>query len=279
MPGQIFGDRYEVEQQLGKKAGRWTLLARDIETDERVILKLLFVDDETHQDDLKLFTREVQVLQAIEHPATPKYLGYFEIDLIHDGKALALIQSYVNGTSLEQYLKSKRTLSETEARWLAKAVLKILLYLHTLEPPVVHRDIKPSNVLLSKNADTNTPKASLVDFGSIKSIGIGESTSFTMVGTDGYMPPEQMGRRAVRASDLYGLGMTLVTAATGVEPHGMPRRGLRVDIDQMEGLQEFEPAFLTWLTQMIEPELSKRFQTADEALQALRAIDAGRSDG
>jgi serine/threonine protein kinase len=272
MPGQILGDRYEVEKQLGKKAGRWTLLARDLVTDSAVILKLLFIDDEMHQDDLKLFTREVQTLQTLDHPAMPKYLGYFEIDLAHDGKALALIQSYIEGVSLDQYLSKGRILSEKDTFLLAKAVLKLLVYLHDHDPPIIHRDIKPSNVLLSGRTEDSAAKISLVDFGSVKSFGLSDHTSFTLVGTDGYMPPEQMGRRAVRASDLYGLGMTLLRAITGLEPQDMPRYGLRVEVQELEQLAGCNPAFLDWLQKMSEPELHQRFASAQEALEVLRSI-------
>jgi serine/threonine protein kinase len=269
MPGQILGDRYEVEGQLGKKAGRWTLLARDLTDDTPVILKILFIDEEMHRDDLKLFTREVQTLQTIDHPATPRYLGFFEIDLAHDGKALALIQSFVDGTSLATYLHQGRTLTEAEARQIARQVLEILVYLHNHQPPIVHRDIQPNNVMLSSDPEAIASQVSLVDFGSVKSFNLSDSTSFTLVGTDGYIPPEQMGRRAVRASDLYSLGVTLITGLTGVEPEELPRRGLRIDLEQIEPLRAVHPDFVDWLAKMSHPDLEKRFQSARVALDTL----------
>lgn len=272
MPGQILGDRYEVEKQLGKQSGRWTMLARDLTTDAPVILKLLFIDEEMHQDDLKLFTREVQILQTLDHPNTPDYLGYFEIDLANAGKALALIQTYIDGYSLDHYLKRGRLLTQPEAIWIAIAALNILVYLHDHDPPVIHRDIKPGNIMLSKQADDAGPRVSLVDFGSVKSFTISDATSFTLVGTDGYMPPEQMGRRAVKASDLYGLGMTLVTALSGLEPAQLPHRGLKVELDQVAMTPALSPAFLAWLNQMIEPDLDRRFSSAHAALQALEQV-------
>ena len=57
MPGQILGDRYQVEQQLGKQSGRWTLLAQDLMTQAPVILKILCIDDEMREADLTLFQR------------------------------------------------------------------------------------------------------------------------------------------------------------------------------------------------------------------------------
>jgi serine/threonine protein kinase len=264
MPGQILGDRYQVEQQLGKKAGRWTLLARDLTTDTLVILKLLFIDDTIHRDEIKLFTREVNILQSLDHPGTPKYLGYFEIDLAFDGKALALIQSYMNGISLETWLKQGKTLTEQEAQHIAQTTLPILAYMHDHNPPVVHRDIKPSNLLFS-NSNLLTTEVYLVDFGSVKTFNPAEITSFMLVGTNGYMPPEQMGRRAVRASDLYSLGVTLLAGMTGLEPGYLPQHGLRFQLDQIEQLNSLSPAFKEWLQQMIEPDLDNRFKTAQEA--------------
>jgi eukaryotic-like serine/threonine-protein kinase len=269
MPGQILGDRYEVEKQLGRKSGRWTLLARDLQTEEPVILKILCTDDEMLPDDLKLFQREVETLQTLTHPALPKYLGYFEIDLPKAGKALALIQSYLEGTSLNQYLQQGRRLTETEAKQIAQAVLEILDYLHDHNPPLLHRDIKPGNVLLANPDEAIASRVYLVDLGSVKAFTPTDSqqTSLTVIGTNGYMPPEQIGRRAVRASDLYSLGATLITAMTGIEPVDLLRRGgTCIDVEQVI---RASPAFVDWLKHMTEPELSERFSTTSEAFEAL----------
>lgn len=270
MPGQILGDRYEVEMQLGKQAGRWTLLARDLATQAPVILKLLFLDDELHPDDLKLFQREVETLQTLQHPAIPKYLGFFEIDLPNDGKALALVQSYVPGTSLQQYMQMGRRLKESEAQRIAAAVLDILMFLHNHQPSIVHRDIKPSNLLLGNPHQPIAAQVSLVDFGSVKSINPAiDQSIFPLVNTNGYSPPEQLARRTVRVSDLFSLGLTLVAGMTGIEPSQLPMRGLKPEIETVVGIS---PAFLRWLNQMIEPELPKRFASAAAAKTALGSI-------
>jgi eukaryotic-like serine/threonine-protein kinase len=265
MPGQILGERYEVERQLGKKSGRWTLLARDVKTEAPVILKLLSIDEDLQPHDLKMFKREAEILKTLNHPATPRYLGYFEIDLAH-GKALVLIQTYVKGKSLERSLREGLLLNEAEARRIGKAVLEILVYLHQHNPPLIHRDIKPSNVL---RHDSVRSEVRLVDFGSVKSFQQTDYTSFTLVGTEGYMPPEQIGGRAVKASDLYGLGATLITAMSGLEPAKLPRRGLRIDFEQVLDLSS---GFAEWLKAMVEPDLDRRFKFAQEALDALNQL-------
>jgi serine/threonine protein kinase len=259
MAGQILGDRYQVERQIGKQAGRWTLLARDLTTQEQVVIKLLFLDEQVEWDDLKLFEREVEILKSLSHPLIPRYLGFFEHQLPND-KALALIQTYVEGKSLEQCMQQGRIFSEPETKQLAKAMLNILVYLHGRQPAIVHRDIKPSNILLSNR------QAYLVDFGSVKAISGSDSTAFTVVGTYGYMPPEQFSGRAVPASDLYSLGATLVALLTGTHPSSLPRRGTQLDVQQIPNLS---PEFAEWLGWLTTSTLDQRVKSAQEALQAL----------
>lgn len=260
MSGQILGDRYEVERQIGKQTGRWTLLARDQITQQQVVIKLLFLDEQLEWDDLKLFEREVEILKSLSHPSIPRYLGYFEHQLPND-KALALIQTYVEGKSLEQCMQQGRIFTEAETKQLAKALLNILVYLHGRQPPIVHRDIKPSNILLANR------QAYLVDFGSVKAIkGTGETSAFTIVGTYGYMPPEQFSGRAVPASDLYSLGATLIALLTGTHPSSLPRKGVKIDFGQTTSVS---PEFADWLEWMTEPNLDQRSKSAQEALDML----------
>ncbi len=275
MPGQVLGDRYEVEQQLGKQSGRWTLLARDLTTQAPVILKILCIDDEMLNSDLTLFQREVKTLQKLDDPSLPHYLGYFEMELPKSGKALVLIQSYLEGNSLQSYLDQGRRFDQAETKQIAQSLLKTLIYIHEHQPTILHRDIKPRNILLAGRPEAPTQgQICLVDFGSVRltrsSEAAAEFTTMSVVGTDGYMPPEQIGRRAVKASDLYGLGVSLVAALTGLPPARLPHDGLQISV--AEAVQNCSPEFVQWLTQMTEPELSQRFDQAKTALAALAAI-------
>lgn len=87
-----------------------------------------------------------------------------------------------------------------------------------------------------------------------------------MVGTYGYMPPEQFGDRTVSASDLYSLGATLITLVTGTHPADLPQKDGRIQFEQATHLS---PAFADWLRQITEPVLDRRFSSAAIALQAL----------
>ncbi|MBD2435205.1 serine/threonine-protein kinase [Nostoc sp. FACHB-110] len=263
--GQILNDRYEIQQQLGKKPGRKTFIAHDLTTQELVIIKLLSFNSDFEWDDLKLFEREAETLKSLSHPAIPRYLNYFEVNA-PTIRGFALVQTYIPAQTLEQYLQSGRTFTEFEVKQIATAVLNILIYLHSLNPPVIHRDIKPSNILLGERSGNSVGQVYLVDFGSVQTVLATEGGTRTVVGTYGYMPPEQFGGRTVPASDLYSLGATLIYLATGNHPADLPQKDLRIQFDNVVNLSSSLTRWLKWLT---EPSLDQRVSSANAALQAL----------
>ena len=265
MTKEILGERYEIQQQLGKKAGRRTLLACDLLTQELVIIKLLIFGGDFEWDDLKLFEREAETLKSLSHPLIPRYLDYFELNS-PSLQGFALVQTYISAPTLEQSLKAGRSFTETEIKQIAKTLLEILIYLHGLHPPVIHRDIKPSNILLGDRSGNSVGQVYLVDFGSVQTVLATEGSTRTVVGTYGYMPLEQFGGRTVAASDIYSLGATLIYLATGIQPADLPQKDFRIQFEQAANLS---PDFTNWLRWLIEPNLEQRASSALEALQAL----------
>jgi serine/threonine protein kinase len=263
-PGELFGDRYQIERQLGKRAGRYTLLARDLQTQGQVVIKRLSFGEDFAWEDLKLFEREAATLKDLSHAAIPRYLDYFDLDL-PSGKGFALVQTYIPAQSLEAHIKVGRTFSEAEIVELAVTLLEILRYLHERAPAVIHRDIKPSNVLLGDRTGNSVGSVYLIDFGSVQAAPTGGTK--TVVGTYGYMPPEQFGDRAVPASDLYALGATLIYLATGQHPADLPQIDQQI---QFEATAQLSAGLEQWLKKMIQPSLSQRFSSAQQALAALQ---------
>ena len=141
---EIIGDRYQIKSQLSHKAGRKTLLALDLATNQQVTIEILQFDNLFEWDDLKLFEREAKTLKNINHSATPKYLDYFEIDN-EEIRGFALVQTYIDAPSLEIAIRQGRKFTEAELIELAQKLLAILKYLHSFNPPVIHRDIKSTN--------------------------------------------------------------------------------------------------------------------------------------
>lgn len=260
---QIVGDRYQLQRRLGRTAtGRQTWLALDLEQQqEPVIVKLLAFSPDLALDELKLFEREAQVLQHLDHPRIPTYRNYFSID--NQLAWFGLVQTYIPGMSLQEWLDRGELLGEDEARQLGVNLLHILRYLHERETPVLHRDIKPSNLILGDDGYVY-----LVDFGAVQDQATLTGVTFTVVGTSGYAPLEQFWGRAVPASDLYALGATLLHLITGVPPIDLPQRNGRLSVPDAVSLRPF---FKAWLEKLVEPAQEKRFPSAQAALNALQA--------
>jgi serine/threonine protein kinase len=272
LSGEILADRYQCDRRLGKQAGRQTLLARDLKTQQQVVVKLLSFSSDFNWEDLKLFEREVETLKSLSHPAIPRYLDSFEIDT-PNRKGFALVQTYIKAKSLQEYLSDGRTFSEREVKQLATALLDILAYLHQRHPPVIHRDIKPSNILLKNRSVNRVGEVYLVDFGAVQTLATQQGKTVTVVGTYGYMPPEQFGGRAVPASDLYGLGATLIALITKQHPADLPQQDLQIEFEQFTQLS---PGFTNWLKRMTHPSLERRpasVQIAKEGLEKPQEIN------
>ncbi|WP_373537041.1 serine/threonine protein kinase [Microcoleus sp.] len=268
MSGKILAERYEVQRQLGKQTGRQTLLARDLQTQELVVIKQLFLGSDFEWQDLKLFEREAETLKSLSYPAIPRYLDYLEIDE-PNSKSFALVQTYVEGKTLQEHLLSGRTFSESEVKELAKSLLEIFNYLHEeQESPVIHRDIKPSNILLHSRSGHSVGQVYLVDFGSVQNQAAKFGGTITVVGTYGYMAPEQFGGRSVPASDLYGLGATLIYLVTGLHPTELSQQDLRIQF--ADRVTHLNSSLIDWLEWMTEPSLDKRLSSAGEAWISLK---------
>ncbi|MEQ9484128.1 protein kinase domain-containing protein [Coleofasciculus sp. F4-SAH-05] len=269
----ILHDRYQLQEKISERPSRQTWLALDLASESKqqlVIVKLLPFSPQMEWEHLKLFEREAQVLKNINHPRIPRYLDYFSVD-DQDSAGLrwfALVQEYIPGQSLQQLLDQGKRFPEYKVHRFAEEILTILTDLHELSPPIIHRDIKPSNLILGKNNQIY-----LVDFGAVQDKAKAEGVTFTVVGTSGYTPPEQLWGRAVPASDLYALGATLIHLLTGIAPANLPQSDMRLDF-QTNIQVNLNNVFAGWLEKMTEPALEKRFSQARQAKSALLELNA-----
>ncbi|MEQ8972710.1 MAG: serine/threonine-protein kinase [Coleofasciculus sp. C1-SOL-03] len=262
----VVHQHYQLQQKLGQNASRQTWLAMDLSTQpsQPVILKLLAFNPQMQWEDLKLFEREAEVLQQLQHPRIPRYRDYFSLDKQSGGGLpwFGLVQDYIPGASLQQWLDQGKRFTEVQVRQIATEVLEILGYLHALNPPVLHRDIKPSNLIWGEDE-----RVYLVDFGAVQDQTAVEGVTFTVVGTTGYAPLEQFWGKAVPASDLYALGATLIHLATGVAPADLPQRQMRVQFRHYTSLNS---TLVHWIETLTEPELEPRYSSASQALEDLK---------
>lgn len=255
---------YQIISELGRnrEGGRIAWLASDLNTGQQVVLKqFCFAIAGSSWSAFSAHEREIQVLQRLNHPGIPRYLGAFETQ---DG--FCLIQEYKNAPTLAV----QRSFSPEEIKQIAVKALEILVYLQNRIPPVIHRDIKPENILVD-----NQLNVYLIDFGMSRIGTLEVSGSSVFKGTPGFIPPEQM-RQPTVGSDLYGLGATLICLLTATKSTAIQDLTDEDDpyvINFRHLLPQLSLRFLNWLELMVQPKLKNRFANAQTALEALTPLD------
>jgi serine/threonine protein kinase len=256
-PQSVLHGRWEMGPRLGQGGQGRTFLARDLKTGKDVVAKELKLAGAGWKR-FDLFEREVKALGQINHPGVPKLLDHFE----EPAGTFWVVMEKAAGATLRA-IATKVKFTESELADVLKRVLEILVHLHGRTPAIIHRDVKPANLLRAADGSVM-----LVDFGGVAA-ALREDGGSTVVGTFGYMAPEQLHGASTPQTDLYGLGATIVSLAGGVEPEKVPRRGLRMDLDKH--LPQLSRPLRSLLAQLTDPDPDERPESAAAALKKLEA--------
>lgn len=257
---ELLQDRYELQTLLQQRGHTSTWEARDRQGppgQQSVIVKIM---DLTQLQDWKayeLFEREAQALKILNHKGIPRLIDFFQT-----GQQAVVVQQRIIGDTLRARIDKRWKLTETQARALARQALEILNAVHSADPPLVHRDLKPENIMLDLS-----DQVYIIDFGAVRQ---STTSQHTVAGSFAYMAPEQLGGNAVPASDLYGLGMTLIELLSGSPLDQVPREGLYVKFHETLHVSE---GFKRWLDHLVAPYPAQRFASAQVALAALEKPD------
>jgi eukaryotic-like serine/threonine-protein kinase len=261
MEGTILIDRYQIQDLLGFGGSGQTFRGWDLHDQQQVAIKILSLRKASDWKAIELFEREAKTLAQLDHPVIPKYIDFFRAEILAE-ESFCIVQELAPGRPLTAWQAEGHAFTSWEVQKIAEQVLEILIYLQSFAPPIIHRDIKPANLLR-----TDAGLIYLVDFGAVRDSYHQTITGgSTLVGTYGYMAPEQFRGRAVLATDLYGLGATLLHLLTGIDPADLPQKNMRLDFrDRLHD----KPVFINWLEWMLEPIPEDRFVDARQALQQL----------
>jgi serine/threonine protein kinase len=260
--------RYQIMEPLGTGGQAHSFRGIDRETGEDVAIKVLSLQGTREWKGLELFEREIEVLASLRHPGIPRYRDSFTSEESGD---YFLVMDLVEGRPLSDVLTgaggpTTLRLDEAALRRIMLGMLDILEYLHGRVPPVIHRDIKPANVILDPQGNVH-----LVDFGTVSMLGHQPGMGSTMVGTFGYMAPEQLHGEAGPSSDLYSLGATIAALATGRPADELPHEGLAVDLDAFPLPARLRPV----LRALLEPDPRRRVNSVAEVRALLDAPNTG----
>lgn len=272
MLGTLLDRRYRTIKVLGSGGFGQTYVAQDTHRPGQpwcVVkhLKPASEDSTFLQVARRLFNTEAAILEKLgHHGQIPQLLAYFEED--HE---FYLVQELIEGQTLSEKLANHACLSETEVVHLLQDLLEILDFVHAHQ--VIHRDIKPSNIICRPDG-----KLVLIDFGAVKELrnhllSDSEQTSLMTVGigTQGYVPVEQLAGRPRFNSDIYAVGMVGIRALTGLEPTQLPEDFATGEILWREHAIVSEP-LATILDKMVRSHFSQRYSSAREVLQDLERM-------
>ncbi len=266
--GTVLQNRYVVEGVQGVGGMSVVYRGRDLRFKDVIrtcAIKEMFQsapNSETRLLTLKNFEREAGLLATLSHPAIPKVYDYFE----ENGK-IYLIMELIPGRDLESTLETAgHPIAEAQAGGWALQIADVVGSLHQHQPePIIFRDMKPSNVIVTPN-----DRIVLIDFG-IARVFLQNQRKGTMIGTEGYAPPEQYRGIADPRGDVYALGATLHHLLTGSDPrtetpftfHERPVRQLNPQVSaEMEAV----------VMQALEYDPQVRPQTMEEFQQLLLQV-------
>ena len=247
---------------------------------KKVAIKEIRHDYMSETELIKRFQLEARVLEKLDHPSIVKIVKPLHYDnakyypaFEYNGN-LYIAMEFVEGLTLDKYIRNNG--GPLQERYAVELMCKILDAMeHVRQQGLVHRDIKPSNIIVKPNKDI-----CIIDFGIAKDIhSNGMTTGRCILGTNGYMSPEQAegGLTIDSRTDIYSLGCVLFYMVTGV--HAIQTRGsdletrLAIIKESFPRAKDYNPLISDKLQRVIDravdKNMLKRFQSAREFYREL----------
>ena len=269
MSASLLNHRYRIIKALAEGGFGKTFLVEDTQMPSRrhcVIkqLKPMHARPDVFRIVQARFSREAAVLEAVSkgNNQVPDLYAYFE-----EGGQFFLVQEWIEGSPLIELVQEDWP--EDRVRSLLINCLKALAPIH--QQNIIHRDIKPGNIILRRS--DNLP--CLIDFGAVKELmstvvrQSGQAKSSLVIGTPGFMSPEQAAGRPTFSSDLYSLSLTMVFLFTGRSPAELPTDSQTGEVLWTQFAPNASDRIKAVLSRAIHPYTQNRYATAADMLAAL----------
>ncbi len=272
----IIANRYKIIRELGSGGFGVTYLVEDLgkSSQSLYVAKQLKLKNYTVARWTKAkerFIRESKILALLgEHEQIPTLVNYLQ-----DNQELYLIQELIDGEDLETEI-CNNIWTEKEVIKFLQEVLLVLKFVH--EKKVIHRDLKPSNLIRRKSDQ----KIFLIDFGAVKEISTilleeyGEDKYTQIIGTPGYIAPEQQKGQPIFSSDIYSLGKIALYAITGKQPYQIEdtKEELNKTLQlKTRNNQIISAGLVKIISKMIAGNISERYYSVDEVINDLKPLD------
>ena len=268
--GTLFAGRYQIIEELGKGGMGRVYRALDRKLNEEVALKLIRPEIAAESKTLERFQNELKTARRISH----RNIGRM-YELMEEKGTHFITMEYVPGEDLKSAIRRFGQLPVGKCLFIARQICEGLAEAHRLG--VVHRDLKPGNIMIDREGN-----ARILDFGIARSLAEkGITGEGVMIGTPEYMSPEQAEAREVdNRSDIYSLGILLFEMLTGRVPFegetplGVAMKQKTEAPPNPKILNSQVPEGLARLVlRCLEKDKARRYQTAEELLTDLRAVE------
>ncbi len=257
---QVIG-KYRILSSLGSGGFGAVYLAEDTWIDKKVALMV------PHKQNLDFtaMLKEPRLLASMSHPNIVTVLTAEK-----QQDVFFIVMEYVAGETLEQIIVREGALEVNRALDFTCQICNAVDHAHGAG--ILHRDLRPGNMLVS---DTGLLK--VTDFGTSRVLEIAAHGT-TVVGSPPYMAPEQFQGKAVFASDVYSIGITMYQMLTGALPYGTPAPA---DIERLMRGELVKPprlknrriprAINDIVLKALDPDLTIRYQRASDVLNDVLA--------
>ena len=270
--GRTIHERYHIVKQIGRGGSGITFIAEDIQCFNSLCvvkqLKPQTTNPETTEVARRLFALEAEILGKLgNHECIPLLLAYFEED-----REFYLVQELIEGQNFIEEIIEQPYFSQDAIVAFLEDVLETLVFIQ--EYGVIHRDINPSN-LIRRKIDN---RIVLIDFGSVKQVLLPDEKPqypdkpTVIVGTDNYIPIEQIMGNPNLSSDVYALGIVAIQALTGKLPRDLPMnpQGELIWHERLQNRSQYDPELLSIIDKAIRYQHQQRYESAREFLDELR---------
>jgi len=286
---------YKILDKLDEGGFGEIYLAEDISNqNQKYVVKLLKPKQNSNREDFeerkRLFKREAEHLNKLDHSQIPKLKDYFVINyrlLLIVKQDFYLVEEYIEGEQLTKELPPTKKLDSSKVWQILHDILEILEFIQE-EKHLVHRDVTPANLIRRKSDQ----QLVLIDFGTVKDMTNMENHLLSrVIGTNEYMPHERIDGIYRYNTDVFAVGMIGIQALTGVCPNSgrYDNNSIKFEDDgqitwrhllaESQLDEQFTQKLIGIIDKMVHHDYQKtRYNTAADALKALKSIEPIKSN-
>ena len=256
--GSIIDGKYKILNKIGQGGMSVVYLAMNERANKQWAIKEVRKDGVKDYDVVRQgLIAETDILKRLNHPHLPSI-----IDVIDRDDTFLIVMDYIEGKSLDHWLKKDGAQPQEKVVEWAKQLCDVLEYLHSRKPPIIYRDLKPANVMLKPDG-----QIMIIDFGTAREFKETSIEDTSCLGTQGYAAPEQYGGHGQTdaRTDIYTLGATMYHLLTGHNPSLPPY--------EMYPIRRWNPALSSGLEKIVlkctQRNPNDRYQNCAELMYAL----------